>query len=447
MGWPSTGGVDGRRLAESLRDGDKSALTWIWDAYAMRLYDYCHGLLRNREAAADAVHDTLIIAQQRIGGLRQPERFRGWLYAIARTECLRRRGDPRWPPNVVVAPEATDAVIDSEEWAKREETRRQVHGAISTLSGPRREIVDLGTRHELDPPELAGVLGLSVPRATELFQQACDELGSRLTVIMGDEVSVPRMLHVLPIADIPTGLWTRIRETAGDPGRAADRTALARRAGPFDAMGWPATNRSEQSSRSSRRAWPVFGAVAAAVVVAGAVVALLPDDGGHGQIIGDRAPVPRPGADGSPSLPPGEFAPRSGSPSPKQSPTTSTTPSPNSSKSKKPASPSQRGGPGPGPGPGSQPPPQSQPPGTPVVSGCDMNSGSTSCTVSVTASGGPVDWSVTGTSNQLSASGGGALPAGQTAYVTVQRHGWCLFGGSGSVSFAPTGDAPVNWTC
>ena len=436
MDWPSTGGVDGRRLAESLRDGDPDALTWIWDAYAMRLYDYCHGLLRNQEAAADAVHDTLIIAKERIGGLRQLDRFRGWLYAIARKECMRRRGDPRRPPNVVVAPEATDEVIDSEEWAKREETRRQVHTALSMLTGDRREIIDLGTRHELEPQELAPVLGLTVPVATDLFQRACDELGSRLTVVVGDEVSVPRMLHILPIADIPTGLWTRIRETADAPDLAAERVVLAERAEPFDSMGWPASELPPAPSRSAPRIWSAVAVAAAALVVAGLVVAFLPEGGGPKQVGGGRSRAPRPVGDTPPSaLPPG-FAPRSGSPTPTPSLTTPTTPPAHSSP------PSRKGAPPPHRG-HSKPPPQ----GTPVVSGCEMSSGNTTCTVTVAARGGTVNWSVTGTSDQLSASGGGTLGAGQTADVTVQRQGICIFGGSGSVYFAPAGNASVTWTC
>ena len=82
-----------------------------------------------------------------------------------------------------------------------------------------------------------------------------------------------------------------------------------------------------------------------------------------------------------------------------------------------------------------------------MVSGCDMSSGNTTCTVTVSARGGTVNWAVTGTSGQLTASGGGTLSDGQTADITVARHGICIFGGSGSVSIAPAGDAPVNWTC
>jgi hypothetical protein len=81
------------------------------------------------------------------------------------------------------------------------------------------------------------------------------------------------------------------------------------------------------------------------------------------------------------------------------------------------------------------------------VSGCQMN-GTDRCPATVTANGGPVSWSVTGTSGNISAGGSGTLQAGQTAYVTVTRHDIiCLGGGSGSVSFTSGAQAPVTWDC
>ena len=76
-----------------------------------------------------------------------------------------------------------------------------------------------------------------------------------------------------------------------------------------------------------------------------------------------------------------------------------------------------------------------------------MRSGTKSCTITVTANGGPVKWSVTGTSGPLNASGGGDLSAGQSTEVTVSRQGWCLGQGNGSVSFSPSGVASVTWDC
>ena len=77
-----------------------------------------------------------------------------------------------------------------------------------------------------------------------------------------------------------------------------------------------------------------------------------------------------------------------------------------------------------------------------------MQSGEHSCTITVHALGGPVSWSVSGTSSGVSASGSGSLSSGESAGVVVSRRGWCLIGsGSGSVYFNSGATAQVDWQC
>ena len=61
----------------------------VYDRYADPLYKYCRSLLGDPADAADAVQDAFVIAASRLGGLRDAERLRAWLYAVARNECLR----------------------------------------------------------------------------------------------------------------------------------------------------------------------------------------------------------------------------------------------------------------------------------------------------------------------------------------------------------------------
>jgi hypothetical protein len=70
--------------------GDPGGIAAAYDAYAMPLYAYCRSLLRQPADAADAVQDTFLIATAKLGGLRDPDKFRSWLYAVARNECYRR---------------------------------------------------------------------------------------------------------------------------------------------------------------------------------------------------------------------------------------------------------------------------------------------------------------------------------------------------------------------
>src|SRR4030095_16034062 len=84
---------DARGDAELVRAataGDRGAFAAIYDRYADRLHDFCWSVLRDREKAADATQDAFLVAAERLGQLRDPGRLRPWLYAIARSQALRR---------------------------------------------------------------------------------------------------------------------------------------------------------------------------------------------------------------------------------------------------------------------------------------------------------------------------------------------------------------------
>jgi len=70
--------------------GDPAGLAEAYDRYAAPLYNYCRTLLREPADAADAVQDSFVIAASKLSGLRDPDRLRSWLYAVARNECHRR---------------------------------------------------------------------------------------------------------------------------------------------------------------------------------------------------------------------------------------------------------------------------------------------------------------------------------------------------------------------
>lgn len=79
-------------LVEAARRGDRSAFGELYTRFARMV----HGILLTRGARADVddlVQDVFVIAMQRLGTLRDPQAFGGWLAAIARnraTDRLRR---------------------------------------------------------------------------------------------------------------------------------------------------------------------------------------------------------------------------------------------------------------------------------------------------------------------------------------------------------------------
>ena len=89
---------DDAELVRAARAGDRGAFAAIYDRYADRLHDFCWSVLRDRDEAADATQDAFLVAAERLGQLRDPERLRPWLYAVARSQALRRPGPDRVSP-------------------------------------------------------------------------------------------------------------------------------------------------------------------------------------------------------------------------------------------------------------------------------------------------------------------------------------------------------------
>ena len=110
-------------LAAAAATGNQAAFAGIYDRYADRLHDFCVGMVRDREAAADCVQDTFVTAATRLSSLRELDKLRPWLYAIARNEALRRiRERNREQPSDEL-PEVTSAEPGPEVMAAIHEAR------------------------------------------------------------------------------------------------------------------------------------------------------------------------------------------------------------------------------------------------------------------------------------------------------------------------------------
>ncbi len=92
--------------------GDPGGLAEAYDRYAALLYTYCCTLLREPGDAADVVQDTFLIASDRLAGLRDPDRLRPWLFAVARNECMRRLRDRTSTSAFHDAADLTDETVD-----------------------------------------------------------------------------------------------------------------------------------------------------------------------------------------------------------------------------------------------------------------------------------------------------------------------------------------------
>ncbi len=285
--------------------GDRDAFAQIYDRYADRLHDFCVGMLRNRDTAADCVQDVFCIAATRLGQLKDPDKLRPWLYSIARNEALRSIRNANREKVYDELPEAMSDEPGPETLAARSALAELVAEAAGGLSDRDRSVLELSYRHGLDGPELAEALGVSHANAKKLVQRMrdtiekslgallvarragrdCPDLAAildgwdgRFSVLMRKRIarhieSCPNcdrerdrlvtpaaLLGAVPVF-IPAPLWLR--------GRTLDRIQL-----PSPAQNGSAADDSDARSTRGHRRAAVTAAVVAAIVMAGAVVTM-----------------------------------------------------------------------------------------------------------------------------------------------------------------------------
>jgi RNA polymerase sigma factor (sigma-70 family) len=173
-------------LVAAVLDGDRSAFAEVYDRYADRLYDFAHSMLRNPEDASDAVADAFVTFAEKLPQLREPDRLRPWLYAIVRSECLRRikgRGRIAFGGDEPLV-DMADTAMASDEVAATSELRQLVWDAAGGLAERDRAILDLHLRQGLDGADLGEAMGVSASSAYVLMNRLRGQLERSLGALL-----------------------------------------------------------------------------------------------------------------------------------------------------------------------------------------------------------------------------------------------------------------------
>ena len=170
--------MDKRELVEQAQRGDHEAFAILARASGARLDAAARLILRDPEAAKDAVQDAYIRAWRDLRSLRDVELFDQWLYRLLANACrdqLRRRR--RRPTEVDLIdlqhPAAPDAYAS---WADRDE----VEQGFRTLKPEQRSLVVLHYYLGLSLPEAAATLGIPLGTAKSRLHHTLQELRAAL---------------------------------------------------------------------------------------------------------------------------------------------------------------------------------------------------------------------------------------------------------------------------
>ncbi len=171
-------------LVHAAVGGDRQAFAAIYDRYADRIHDFCIGMLRDRDAAADCTQDTFVVAAQKLPQLREQERLRSWLYAIARNECMARLRGWQREHSSEDLPDMPSDDADLATLAARTELAELIEAASGGLSDRDRAVLELAYRQDLDGSELADALGVTARNANTLVERMRETVSRSLGALL-----------------------------------------------------------------------------------------------------------------------------------------------------------------------------------------------------------------------------------------------------------------------
>jgi RNA polymerase sigma factor (sigma-70 family) len=353
-----------REMVAAIVAGDPAGLAAAYERYAPGLHAYCCSLLTEPADADTAVRDTFTAATTSLAYLREHDRLRAWLYAVARNACHRRLRD-RAAAGLAGLGGASADPAGAATADRRSEPRELAAAAIAALTAAERDIVELSLCHDLDEAGIAAVFLLSrhqghvlVSRARRRFEaslsallvaragpefcpglsdllagwdgQLTDVLRKRLGRHIGRcpvcgerkrrKLQAAMLLGLRPVPALADSVWRLVIKLVADTTAdgAAKRAHITQRAEPFGKSGFPVPLDPPALPRPPGRsmAAAVVGVAALATAGTGIVaVTQVPHYGGQAH----DSPGSVPGVQGNKptvapqaSAAPGPTAPRSG---------------------------------------------------------------------------------------------------------------------------------------
>jgi len=166
MVWEQAADAD---LVTSAVDGDRAAFAAIYDRYVDRIHTMCVHMLSNRDDAAEVCGDVFLTAAERLHQLRDPDRLKPWLFAIARRQVyLRTTRRSRTVPTAEAAdmdaPQVGQHGSLVEDAAEQSELASIVAAAAAGLDESDRLVLELQLQG-LEGADLADALGVSATNA------------------------------------------------------------------------------------------------------------------------------------------------------------------------------------------------------------------------------------------------------------------------------------------
>lgn len=145
-------------LVERAQSGDREAFDALATGAYDRLYAVAHRMLRDGQAAEDAVQEALIKAWRDLRSLRERDRFDAWVHRLLVRACYDQSRQRR-RFSVEVGEILVERADPSDDYA-RANNRDEIERAFLRLSMDHRSVLVLTHYLGLSAPEVARILGI-----------------------------------------------------------------------------------------------------------------------------------------------------------------------------------------------------------------------------------------------------------------------------------------------
>lgn len=181
-------------VLNAARAGDARALELLLERHQAQVYRFGLKMCRNPEDARDVLQDTLLAMARSVRDFRGASSISTWLYAIARSFCIKKRRRGTFAPAEVRSLD-TDAAAEArrpadpgrgpDEVMLDKEIAHALDEAIGTLDPIYREVLILRDVEGLTAPEVAEVLGVTVDAVKSRLHRARLEVRGRVAPMLG----------------------------------------------------------------------------------------------------------------------------------------------------------------------------------------------------------------------------------------------------------------------
>lgn len=177
--------TDERLLANYYKSHDAKWLGELLTRYTMLLFGVCMKYLKQEEEARDAVQQVYLKVLSATAKT-EVHNFGGWVYQIARNECLSRL---RQHPEIQTEDERFDREeaaesLPIEEWLAEEQKYTQLEEALKTLKQNQKQCITLFYFQSKSYQEIASELKISIKEVKSHIQNGKRNLKVKLETVL-----------------------------------------------------------------------------------------------------------------------------------------------------------------------------------------------------------------------------------------------------------------------